>query len=204
MESRKTDLEGYSFVSFLVKGEKAFKYLKNEAGVHRVQRVPRTAKRGERHTSTVTVAALPEVQEIILDIPEQELKIEVYRAGGPGGQHVNKTESAVRITHIPTGIVATSSEKSQHENRKKALLVLRERLQKRLQSDQEKTIGGLRSTMIGTAERSEKIRTYNYSQNRVTDHRVKIDWHKLDLIMKGDLEDIYQALIDYEIEKKLE
>jgi len=175
MESRKTDLEGYSFVSFLVKGEKAFKYLKNEAGVHRVQRVPRTAKRGERHTSTATVAALPEVQGIILDIPEQDLKIEVRRAGGPGGQHVNKTESAVRITHLPTGIVAASSEKSQHENRKKALLILRERLQKRLQSDQEKTIGGLRSTMIGTAERSEKIRTYNYFQNRVTDHRIKVD-----------------------------
>jgi len=174
MEERKSNLGGYSFISFLVKGDKAFKYLKNEAGVHRVQRIPRTAKSGERHTSTATVAVLPEVQDIIIDdIPEQDLKIETRGSGGPGGQHVNKTESAVRITHIPTGIVATSSEKSQHENRKKALTILKERLQERLQSGQTKTIGNLRSTMIGTAERSEKIRTYNYSQNRVTDHRVK-------------------------------
>jgi peptide chain release factor 1 len=204
IESRKSEGGGYSFVAFLVKGEKAFKYLKNEAGVHRVQRVPSTAKRGEVHTSTATVAALPETQKIIIsDIPEEELEIETRCSGGPGGQHVNKTESAVRITHIPTGIVTTASEKSQHDNRRKALLNLRERLQERLQSDQKKNISGLRSAMIGTAERSEKIRTYNYPQNRVTDHRVKIDWHKLDLIIKGDLKDICQALINYEIEKNI-
>jgi peptide chain release factor 1 len=204
MEERKSNLGGYSFISFLVKGDKAFKYLKNEAGVHRVQRIPETEKYGRRQTSTATVAVLPEVQDIILDIPEQDLKIETRKSGGPGGQHVNKTESAVRITHLPTGIVATSSEKSQHENRKKALEILKERLQERLRSGQEKTIGNLRSTMIGTAERSEKIRTYNYSQNRVTDHRIKTSWHKLDFIMKGDLEDICQALIDYEIKQKIE
>ncbi|CAG8665583.1 6388_t:CDS:2 [Ambispora gerdemannii] len=186
------------------KGEEVFKYLKNEAGVHRVQRVPRTESRGRIHTSTASVVVLPEAQDIALNILPQDLRIETSRSGGAGGQHVNTTDSKVQITHLPTGIVAISQDgRSQHDNKARALFTLKSRLLEKLQSDKEKKTGNLRSSMIGTAERSEKIRTYNYPQNRITDHRLGISWKKLNIIVKGDLEEVCQKLIDYEVEKKL-
>ncbi|CAJ0837636.1 2878_t:CDS:2 [Entrophospora sp. SA101] len=174
-----------------VKGNEVYNWLKNEAGVHRVQRVPQTESRGRIHTSTASVVVLPEVQDIALDIRPQDLRIDTYRSSGAGGQHVNTTDSAVRITHISTGIVATSQDgRSQHDNKEKALFILKSRLLEKLQSDQQKKTGNLRSTMIGTAERSEKIRTYNYPQNRVTDHRLGVSWNKLNFIIEGDLAEL--------------
>jgi len=205
MVESKVDCEGnFTLVTFLVRGEEVFKYLKNEAGVHRVQRVPRTESRGRIHTSTASVVVLPEAQDIALNILPQDLRIETCRSSGAGGQHVNTTDSAVRITHKPTGIVASSQDgRSQHDNKARALFTLKSRLLEKLQSDKEKKTGNLRSSMIGTAERSEKIRTYNYPQNRITDHRLGISWKKLNIIVKGDLEEVCQKLIDYEVEKKL-
>ncbi|CAJ0748960.1 16733_t:CDS:2 [Entrophospora sp. SA101] len=174
-----------------MKGNEVYNWLKNEAGVHRVQRVPQTESRGRIHTSTASVVVLPEVQDIALDIRPQDLRIDTYRSSGAGGQHVNTTDSAVRITHISTGIVATSQDgRSQHDNKEKALFILKSRLLEKLQSDQQKKTGNLRSTMIGTAERSEKIRTYNYPQNRVTDHRLGVSWNKLNFIIEGDLAEL--------------
>ncbi|MEG7978737.1 MAG: PCRF domain-containing protein [Mollicutes bacterium UO1] len=205
MAESKVDYDGnFTLVAFLVRGEGAFKYLKNEAGVHRVQRVPRTESRGRIHTSTASVVVLPEAQDIALNILPQDLRIETSRSGGAGGQHVNTTDSKVQITHLPTGIVAISQDgRSQHDNKARALFTLKSRLLEKLRSDQEKKTGNLRSGMIGTAERSEKIRTYNYPQNRITDHRLEISWKKLNLIVKGDLEEVCQKLIDYEVEKKI-
>ncbi|CAG8476691.1 879_t:CDS:2 [Ambispora leptoticha] len=152
----------FTFVSFLVKGDKVFNHLKNEAGVHRVQRVPQTESKGRIHTSTATVVILPEVQDVVLNIRTQDLRIDTYRSSGAGGQHVNTTDSAVRITHLPTGIIATSQDgRSQHDNKEKAFFILKSRLLKKLQSEQKKQAGNLRSAVIGTAERAEKIRTYN-------------------------------------------
>jgi peptide chain release factor 1 len=194
----------FSFVSFLVKGKGVFNYLKNEAGVHRVQRIPVTAKGGERHTSTATVVVLPEPQDIVLNIHSQDLKIETYSSGGPGGQHANKTASAVRITHMPTKIVVTSQDgRDQRINRERAMSVLKTRLLEKLQTEKEKEVGDLRSSMIGTAERSENFRTYNFPDDRITDKRLKIKLHHLDSIMEGDLEEICQRAIDYEVEKKI-
>ncbi|CAH1769612.1 4028_t:CDS:2, partial [Entrophospora sp. SA101] len=155
-------------------GKETFKYLKNEAGVHRVQRVPITENKGRLQTSTASVVVLPEVQDVAVKINQQDLKIETYRSSGAGGQHVNTTDSAVRITHKPTGIVATSQDgRSQHDNKEKALFILKSRLFEKYRQEQEAAIGNLRSSAIGTSERAEKIRTYNYPQNRVTDHRIE-------------------------------
>ena len=175
MVETKVDYSGnFTFVAFLVKGEKVFNWLKNEGGVHRVQRIPQTENKGRVHTSTATVVILPEAQDIALNIRPQDLRIDTYRSSGAGGQHVNTTDSAVRITHLPTGVIATSQDgRSQHDNKEKALFILKSRLLEKLQSEKEQKTGDLRSAMIGTAERSEKIRTYNYPQNRVTDHRLK-------------------------------
>lgn len=205
MAENKLDSEGnFTFVSFLVKGKEVFSWLRNEAGVHRVQRVPRTENKGRIHTSTASVVVLPEAQDIALNIRPQDLKIETCRSSGAGGQHVNTTDSAVRIIHLPTGIVATSQDgRSQHANRERALTVLKSRLWEKLQLDRQKETGNLRLSMIGTAERSEKIRTYNWPQNRVTDHRLGISWNKLNFIMEGDLTELCQKLIDYEVEKKI-
>jgi peptide chain release factor 1 len=204
VENKVGSIGNFDFVSFLIKGNSAFNYLKNEAGVHRVQRVPRTAKGGERHTSTATVVVLPEVQDIALNIRPQDLKIETCRSSGAGGQHVNTTDSAVRITHLPTGITAASQDgRSQHDNKERALTVLKSRIWEKMQNEREKKIGNLRSSAIGTAERSEKIRTYNWPQNRVTDHRLGISWSKLDFIIEGDLEELCKKLINYEVEKKI-
>ena len=173
IESKVDKAGNFDFVAFWVKGEKVFNWLKNEAGVHRVQRVPRTESRGRIHTSTVSVVVLPEAPDIALNIRPQDLKTETYSSGGPGGQHANKTASAVRITHLPTKLVAVSQDaRDQRVNRERALLVLKSRLLEKLQTEQQQKTGNLRSSMIGTAERAEKIRTYNYPQNRVTDHRL--------------------------------
>jgi peptide chain release factor 1 len=178
VELIETNVDGvgnFNFVSLLVKGLDVFNYLKFESGVHRVQRVPVTESKGRIHTSTATVAVLPEAQDLNIKIKSQDLKIETYRSSGAGGQHVNTTDSAVRITHIPTGVVATSQNgRSQHDNKEKALFVLKSRVSEKYLQEQEKEIGNLRSSAIGTAERAEKIRTYNYPQNRVTDHRVNV------------------------------
>ena len=205
MVETKVDFAGnFTFVSFLVKGREVFNWLKNEAGIHRVQRVPATENKGRIHTSTASVVVLPEIPNITLSIHPHELRIDTYRSSGAGGQHVNTTDSAVRVTHLPTGIVATSQDgRSQHDNKEKALFILRSRLFEKYRQDQAKEIGDLRSSMIGTAERAEKIRTYNFPQNRVTDHRLGISWNKLNFIIEGDLEELCQKLTDYEVEKCL-
>jgi len=179
----------------VIEGEGAYSRLKYESGVHRVQRVPETESSGRIHTSTSTVAVLPEAEEVEIDIGPNDLQIDTYCAGGPGGQHVNKTASAVRITHIPTGIVATcQDEKSQHKNRDKAMRVLRARLLAKAQEEQHEEVAQQRRSQVGTGDRSERIRTYNFPQTRVTDHRIGLTTHKLALILDGDLDEIIDAL----------
>ena len=203
-EAQVDGLGNFTFIAFLVKGQQAYQYLKNEAGVHRVQRVPVTESKGRLQTSTASVVVLPEIQDIAVNICPQNLKIETYRSSGAGGQHVNVTDSAVRITHQPTGITATSQDgRSQHDNKEKALFILKSRLFEKYQQAQKKTLGNLRSLAIGSSERAEKIRTYNYSQNRVTDHRCQESWNKLNAILTGELEEICQKLIAWEVEKTL-
>ncbi|RHZ37655.1 PCRF domain-containing protein [endosymbiont GvMRE of Glomus versiforme] len=198
-------LGNFTFASFFIKSKEVYKYLKNEAGIHRVQRVPVTENKGRLQTSTVSVVILPEIQDITVKINPQDLKIETCRSSGSGGQHVNTTDSAVKITHKPTGIIATSQAgRSQHDNKEKAMFVLKNRLFEKYCQEQEREIGNLRSSAIGTSERAESIRTYNYPQNRVTDDRLRMSWNKLKFIIEGDLEEICQKLIDYEVEKKLE
>src|SRR3954469_5473107 len=175
VESKVDNTGNFTFVSFLIKGKEVFNWLKNEAGVHRVQRVPQTESKGRIHTSTATVVVLPEAQDVSLSIRPQDLRIDTYRSGGAGGQHVNTTDSAVRITHLPTGVVSTSQDgRSQHDNKEKALFILKSRILEKLRNDNQQKEGELRSSMIGKAERSEKIRTYNYPQNRITDHRLGV------------------------------
>jgi peptide chain release factor 1 len=211
IEEKVGSIGNFDFVSFFIRGEGVFKYLKNESGVHRVQRIPKTAKGGEMHTSTATVVVLPEFQDIKLDISQKNLKIETCRASGAGGQHVNTTDSAVKITYTYSvngkteTITATSQDgRSQHDNRARALTVLKDRLLEKLQTDQAKEIGNLRSSMIGTAERSENFRTYNFQKNRIKDKRLDIKLeNKLDFVMEGNLEEICQRAIDYEVEKKI-
>ena len=181
-----------------VEGDKVFSKLKYEGGVHRVQRVPKTEAQGRIHTSTVTVAVLPEAEEVDVEINPADLRIDVYRSSGPGGQSVNTTDSAVRITHIPTGLVATcQDEKSQHKNKAKAMKILRARLLEKAQKAQEAEISATRRGMVGTGDRSERIRTYNYPQNRVSDHRITLTVMKLDQIMEGALDLIIPNLTAY-------
>ncbi len=190
-----TGLSGLKEVIALVEGKGAYSKLKYESGVHRVQRVPETEAGGRIHTSTSTVAVLPEAEEVEVDIKDDELRIDTFRAGGHGGQSVNKLETAVRITHIPTGLaVSCQDEKSQHKNKLKALKILRARLLDIKQQEQKSRIALDRKTQVGTGDRSEKIRTYNFPQNRVTDHRIGLTLHKLDLVVDGDLEDIIDNL----------
>lgn len=187
---------GYDFVSFIVSGTDVYSKLKFESGVHRVQRVPATESKGRVHTSTITVAVLPEQDEIEININPQDLRIDTYRASGAGGQHVNRTESAIRITHLPTGIVVASQEaKSQIENRDIAMKMLRAKMWEMMQKQQHDEQANARKNQVGTGERSEKIRTYNYPQNRVTDHRINLTLNKLDQIMMGNLEEIIDLLI---------
>ncbi len=195
---------GFKEVAYGVKGEGAFGILRWESGVHRVQRVPATESQGRVHTSAVTVAALPEAEEVDVEIKDADLKIDVYRAQGPGGQSVNTTDSAVRITHLPTGIVAQcQDEKSQHKNKAKALSVLRSRILEAAIAKQEAAIAAERKSQVGTGDRSAKIRTYNFPQSRVTDHRIGLTVHNLDSVMAGDLEDIVQAILAYRREEAL-
>ncbi|HEV3367626.1 MAG TPA: peptide chain release factor 1 [Acidimicrobiales bacterium] len=196
LSSSPSERDGLNEVTFLVKGEDAWPRLEHEGGPHRVQRVPVTESQGRIHTSSAAVAVLPEAEEVDVAIDPSDLKIDVYRSTGPGGQSVNTTDSAVRITHLPTGIVvAMQDEKSQIQNRAKAMIVLRSRLLKAEQDRQAAELSQQRRSQIGGGGRSEKIRTYNYKDNRVTDHRIKLTLHKLDRILLGDLDDLTDALM---------
>ncbi len=193
-----TELGGFREVVAHVRGEGVFARLKFESGVHRVQRVPETESGGRIHTSAATVAVLPEAEEVDIDIPASDIRIDTMRASGAGGQHVNTTDSAVRITHIPTGIMVVSAEKSQHRNREIAMQVLRSRLYdlKRQQADAERA--ATRKGQVGSGDRSERIRTYNFPQGRLTDHRINLTLYKLDQVMQGDLDEIIDALIAHD------
>jgi peptide chain release factor 1 len=190
-----TGLGGLKEVIALVHGQGAYSRLKYEGGVHRVQRVPATEAQGRIHTSAVTVAVLPEAEDVEVDLPDKELRIDVFRSSGPGGQSVNTTDSAVRVTHLPTGLVVTcQDEKSQHKNKAKALKILRSRLLERAQGEQQSAIAANRKAMIGSGDRSEKIRTYNFPQSRMTDHRIGLSLHTLDRVLDGDLDAVIDAL----------
>lgn len=191
-----TELGGYKEVSFSVSGEGAYSRLKFESGVHRVQRVPETETQGRIHTSTVTVAVLPEADEVELEIDPTDLKIDTFRASGAGGQHVNKTESAIRITHLPTGmVVECQDERSQGRNKEKAMTVLRSRLYDRMLAEHDAAIAADRKSQVGTGDRSERIRTYNFPQGRVSDHRIGLTIYNLNDFMDGDMDEIIDALI---------
>jgi peptide chain release factor 1 len=196
MSSNETDIGGFKEVVFMVKGVGAFSRLKYESGVHRVQRVPNTESSGRIHTSTATVAVLPEVEDVELNISPNDLRIDVYRASGNGGQCVNTTDSAVRITHIPSGLVVTcQDEKSQLKNKEKAMKVLNARMFDKLQNERSASIAEDRKSQVGTGDRSERIRTYNYPQGRVTEHRIGLTLYRLDSFMDGDIDEIIEALI---------
>lgn len=195
---------GFSLVSFMIKGDGVYSKLKFESGAHRVQRIPRTEASGRIHTSTSTVLVIPEADEIEVVINPGDLQVDTYRSQGAGGQNVNKTESAVRITHLPSGIVVScQTEKSQIQNREIAMRMLRAKILSDLQAAQEEKIGNERKLKVGTGERSEKIRTYNYPQNRVTDHRISLSVQKLDRIMEGNLDEILDALVHYDQQQKM-
>ncbi len=204
LSSSPTGAGGYKEVIFAVEGQGAYSRMKYESGVHRVQRVPATESSGRIHTSAVTVAILAEADEVDLDIKPEDLRIDVYRSSGPGGQSVNTTDSAVRVTHVPTGLVVQcQDEKSQHKNKAKALKVLRSRLLEKVLQDQEKERSTDRRQQVGTGDRSEKIRTYNFPQGRVTDHRIGFTLHKLEAILAGDIDDIVDSLTAHDNELKI-
>lgn len=193
-----SDLGGIKELVMLIESRDAYNLLKYESGVHRVQRVPVTEAQGRIHTSTVTVAILPEPEELEVNINPEELRIDVFRSSGPGGQHVNTTDSAVRVTHLPTGIVVTcQDEKSQHKNKAKAIRVLRARLKEKMETEKEQEISQERRKQVGTGDRSERIRTYNFPQGRVTDHRIGLTLYKLPNILNGEIEDIINPLITH-------
>ena len=204
ISSSEGTLGGLKEISFTVRGKEAYGRLRYESGVHRVQRVPETESQGRIHTSAATVAVLPEAEEVDVEIDPSDLKIDVFRSSGPGGQSVNTTDSAVRITHEPTGLVVScQDEKSQHKNKAKALKVLRSRLLDRMVAEQEAARARERKTQVGTGDRSAKIRTYNFPQNRVTDHRIGLTTHRLDAIMDGDLGEVIEALRVAGIEERI-
>ncbi len=199
VDMHKTDIGGFKELIMHIKGKNVYKYLKFESGVHRVQRVPQTETAGRVHTSTITVAVLPEAKEVDFEIDPQDLRIDVFRASGAGGQHVNTTDSAVRITHIPTGVVVScQDERSQIKNKAKAMKVLRSRLVQAEQERHDAEMSKERKSQVGMGQRSEKIRTYNYPQNRVSDHRINLTLKKLDIIMQGNLNELIEPLIDWE------
>jgi peptide chain release factor 1 len=205
MDASPTGVGGFKDVVFFVQGRGAWSRLKFERGVHRVQRVPVTESSGRIHTSTVTVAVLPEAEDVEVRIEPTDLRIDVYRSSGPGGQGVNTTDSAVRITHIPTGLVVTcQDERSQIKNRAKALRVLKARLLERAQEEQQAAIAADRRSQVGTGERSERIRTYNFPQTRVTDHRIGLTLHRLPIILEGDLDELIDALAAAEQAERLQ
>lgn len=204
LSSNPTELGGFKEVSFMIEGEGAYSRFKFESGVHRVQRVPETESQGRIHTSTVTVAVLPEAQEVDVEINPADLQIDTYRSGGAGGQHVNKTESAIRITHIPTGtVVECQDERSQYKNKDRAMKILRSRILEAEQEKQNAEIAGARRLQVGTGDRSERIRTYNYPQGRVSDHRIGLTLYRLEAILNGDLDELIDALITAETAEKL-
>ena len=196
---------GFSQIECLIKGNGAYSKLKYESGAHRVQRIPQTESGGRIHTSTSTVIVMPEEENVEIEIKTEDIKVDVYRSGGAGGQSVNTTDSAVRMTHIPTGIVVTcQNERSQIQNKEKALQILKSKIYEEQKRKQEEESGVERRNKIGTGDRSEKIRTYNYPQNRVTDHRIGLTLNKLDRIIEGDLEEIIESLISEDQKRKLE
>lgn len=204
IDDSKSDLGGYKEVIVRIKGKNSGTYMKYERGVHRVQRIPVTESGGRIHTSTATVAVLPEIKDVDVYIDPKDIRIDTYRASGAGGQYVNKTESAIRITHISTGIVVTcQSERSQHQNKEKALMVLRSKLYELARREQDEKLSSQRKNQIGSGERSEKIRTYNFPQNRVTDHRINLTIYNLQAVIDGDLDLIIPKLMQYDIEEQL-
>lgn len=204
IDANPTELGGFKEVSFCVEGYGAYSRLKYESGTHRVQRVPETESSGRIHTSAVTVAVLPEVEEVEIDIKPSDLRIDTYRASGAGGQYVNKTESAIRITHLPTGIVVQcQDEKSQLKNKEKAMRVLRARVNDEAQKNQHAEIAADRKSQVGSGDRSQRIRTYNFPQGRVTDHRIGLTLHKLDNVLNGEIDEIINALITADQTEKL-
>lgn len=195
LNANETELGGFKEISFSVEGEGAYSRLKYESGVHRVQRVPETESQGRVHTSTVTVAVLVEADEVELEIAPTDLKIDVFRASGAGGQHINKTESAVRITHLPTGVVVEcQDERSQHKNKDKAMKILRSRLYEAMLQEQNDKIASERRSQVGTGKRSERIRTYNFPESRLTDHRIGLTIYRLEYILNGNLDEVIDAL----------
>ena len=204
MESSKSEAGGYALISFSVKGLDAYRHFKFESGAHRVQRVPKTETQGRVHTSTATVIVFPDVEDEDIEIPDSDLEIETHRASGAGGQHINKTDSAVRIVHKPTGITVNCQDgRNQLANKETALRIIRARVYEFYKQKKEEEEGAIRRSKIGTGDRSEKIRTYNYPQNRVSDHRIGLTINQLDRIMEGKLDDIINALLENEDKEKL-
>lgn len=196
LENNPTDIGGFKEIIFLIDGKGAYSRLKFESGVHRVQRIPSTESGGRIHTSAATVAVLPEAEEVDIDIDPNDLRIDVFCASGHGGQSVNTTQSAVRITHLPSGIVVSmQDEKSQHKNKDKAMKVLMARLLDRAEEEHRQKMSSTRKSMVGSGDRSERIRTYNFPQNRVTDHRIGLTLHRLDMVLQGDLDEIIDTLV---------
>lgn len=205
ISENQTELGGYKEINFMVIGDGAYSRLKFESGVHRVQRVPETETSGRIHTSTATVAVMPEVDDVEIEINPSDLQIDTFRSSGAGGQHINKTSSAIRITHIPTGmVVECQDERSQYKNKDKAMKVLRSRLYDKAQREQDDKIASERRSQVGTGDRSERIRTYNYPQGRVSDHRIGLTLYKLDQILNGDMDEIIDALITADRAEKLQ
>jgi len=195
---------GFKEVIVGIEGNEVYKRLKHESGVHRVQRVPQTETQGRIHTSAATVAVMPEAEDIEIEINPSDLRIDVFRSSGPGGQSVNTTDSAVRITHIPTGtVVQSQDEKSQHKNKAKAMKVLKARIYEKMREEQLKKEGDLRRSMVGTGDRSERIRTYNFPQSRLTDHRIGLTLYRLEQVMEGDLDEVVEALVAHEQAERL-
>lgn len=203
--ANETELGGFKEISFMISGEGAYSRLKFESGVHRVQRVPETESQGRIHTSTATVAVLPEAEDVDIEINPADLQIDTFRSSGAGGQHINKTESAIRITHIPTGmVVECQDERSQHKNRDKAMRVLKSRILEAERQKQTSSIADERKSQVGTGDRSERIRTYNYPQGRVSDHRIGLTIYKLEQFLNGDMDEVIDALITHDTAKKLQ
>ncbi|MGM0369940.1 MAG: peptide chain release factor 1 [Bacillota bacterium] len=204
MNSRESEMGGFKEIIFIIEGKNAYSHLKYESGVHRVQRVPDTESSGRIHTSTASVAVLPETEDVDIDINKNDLKIDTYRASGPGGQSVNTTDSAVRITHEPTGVkVSCQDEKSQHKNKDKAMRILRSRIQEKLEREKQEKEAQKRKSQIGSGGRSERIRTYNFPQGRITDHRINLTTHQLEAILNGEMDELIEALVTADQVEKL-